>query len=138
MHGFITSWITLFHKSLHCKSIVKQLSGSKLERSNTAWVECEYATRLKCDFTLELCCIFTCVHACAYFLLLPCCSCLLYLISLKHKRSQHCVLSTTCLYDSIKLSCSELPWWCVSSYLHWTWLPLHSSIFIKCAHGSAL
>ena len=46
----------LFHKSFHCKSIVKQLSGSKLERliASKARVECEYMTRLECDVTLEL------------------------------------------------------------------------------------
>ena len=36
------------------KSIVKQLSGSKLERSSEGQVECEYMMRLERDITLEL------------------------------------------------------------------------------------
>ena len=44
MHSFITSRITLFHKSFRGKSIVDQLSGYKLERSSKARIECEYAT----------------------------------------------------------------------------------------------
>ena len=79
MHGFITSSITLFHKSFHGKSIVDQLSGYKLKHLSKAQIECEYAasgmrvrdesnssTRrvkfeyamsLECDVTIELYCM---------------------------------------------------------------------------------
>ena len=44
MNNFITSQITLFHKSFHFRSILKQLSGSKLERLSKARVNCKYTT----------------------------------------------------------------------------------------------
>ena len=48
MHSFITRYVYNFVSlKFCCKSIVKQLSRSKLERSSKAQVECEYATNVR-------------------------------------------------------------------------------------------